>query len=147
MNPIYVYSSLKYSSSFSSEPLKFTVFLPQSSSNDCTNLCKELQSRIQIVERQQISTSNANTPVCFDSFQFFFFKFVLCRQRVVIQVHHLMSLHSMIHRQKNVSPLVHANDLIQKAIPMPRKLPMISPRNPSRSDHIFVRNPLFFLLE
>ncbi|CAF2977944.1 unnamed protein product [Rotaria sp. Silwood2] len=38
------------------------VFIIKASANDCNNLCKELKSRIQIVERQQVSTSNINTP-------------------------------------------------------------------------------------
>ncbi|CAF4459382.1 unnamed protein product, partial [Rotaria magnacalcarata] len=38
------------------------IFIIKSSSSDCNNLCKELQSRIQIIERQQVSTpSNINT--------------------------------------------------------------------------------------
>jgi len=61
----------------------------KSSASDCTNLCKELQSRIQIIERQQ-QTSNTNTPVNLIHLKFihiYLFKF---RQKVVIQVHHLM---------------------------------------------------------
>ncbi|CAF3495001.1 unnamed protein product [Rotaria sp. Silwood1] len=38
------------------------VFIIKALANDCNNLCKELQSRIQIIERQQISTSNIHTP-------------------------------------------------------------------------------------
>jgi len=45
-----------------SSTLLFVLFLFKASANDCSNLCKELQSRIQIIERQQ--TSNTNTPVC-----------------------------------------------------------------------------------
>ena len=40
-----------------------TIFF-QSSANDCSNFCKELQSRIQIVERQQ-QPAAAHTPVDF----------------------------------------------------------------------------------
>ncbi|CAF4900571.1 unnamed protein product [Rotaria sp. Silwood1] len=36
------------------------IFVIKASANDCANLCKELQSRIQIIERQQ-SSSNINT--------------------------------------------------------------------------------------
>ena len=37
----------------------------QASTNDCANLCKELQSRIEIIERQQTS-SNPASPVSFE---------------------------------------------------------------------------------
>ncbi|CAF1449665.1 unnamed protein product [Adineta steineri] len=37
------------------------VFIIKSSANDCASLCKELQSRIQIIEQQQ-QASNTNTP-------------------------------------------------------------------------------------
>jgi hypothetical protein len=45
----------------------------KSSANDCSNLCKELQLRIQIIERQQLPTSNTNTPVNFYPFSFTFY--------------------------------------------------------------------------
>ncbi|CAF1076660.1 unnamed protein product [Rotaria sordida] len=37
------------------------IFIIKASANDCSNLCKELKSRIQIIERQQVSTTNINT--------------------------------------------------------------------------------------
>ncbi|CAF0836765.1 unnamed protein product [Adineta steineri] len=46
------------------------VFIIKSSTNECTNLCKELESRIQIIERQQTtpssssaSSSNVTSPI------------------------------------------------------------------------------------
>ncbi|CAF0743491.1 unnamed protein product [Adineta ricciae] len=38
------------------------IFVIKASANDCTNLCKELQSRIQIIERQQTTSSNNTSP-------------------------------------------------------------------------------------
>ncbi|CAF3826917.1 unnamed protein product [Adineta steineri] len=36
------------------------VFIIKSSTNECTNLCKELESRIQIIERQQTTPSSSS---------------------------------------------------------------------------------------
>jgi hypothetical protein len=41
---------------------KIRFFFIQSSANECANLCKELQSRIEIIERQQASP-NTESPV------------------------------------------------------------------------------------
>jgi hypothetical protein len=49
------------------------VFIIKASAVDCSNFCKELQSRIEIIERQQSSS----TPVCYSSFSIDFL-FAVC---------------------------------------------------------------------
>jgi hypothetical protein len=134
MNHNYEYLLLKYESLFYRKKITSSIFFfCKASANDCSNLCKELQSRIQIIERQQ--TSNTNTPVCLIYLEKkFIFYLINFRQKVVIQVHHLMLLFLMIHHllKKFYQLVVLVNDLVPIVILIHQRKQMIFRKNQSR---------------
>lgn len=119
---VFIIKVIHYSITHNKSCLIF-FFFAKSSTIDCTNLCRELQSRIEIIERQQPILVRFFQRKTIDfEFVFYFRTKVLIQQ----QLHH----HQI---NRRIHPAMLVNDLILKVIPMFQIKLMIFRKNPKHN--------------